>query len=360
VTQLCLLTDYQNRFGSKWLASPYRSGYDRRLLAKSFARYGYAVEYKQFSEVFSRWKEWAGEVVLYTSSEEVGNTYKTYVEDIVYGLEEAGAHLLPRAAFLRAHHNKAFMEILRDRLLGEGLTGLQSRSFGTLEELAAALERNEIEVPCVLKPASGAMSSGVTMARTAEEILRQAKQLSRTSHPWHEFKEYVRSRKLPGYRPESRYQAKFIVQPLIPGLDGDWKVLVYGDQYYVLKRHVRPGDFRASGSHVNYLPGGRSGIPDVVLSLVEQVYNKLDVPHLSVDVAFDGSRAYLFEFQAIYFGTSTHNLCEKYFIKQEGQWVLQKKTLDQEGVYAWGVAHYLARRGQPISAPCDDLSRSKL
>ena len=350
MTPLYLVTDYKNRFGSKWMSSPYLSGYDHGVLAESFARYGFAVEYVPCAEVFSRPRSWAGQLVLYTSCEEIGDNYKPYIEDVVYGLEEAGARLLPRAAFLRAHNNKVFMELLRDQLLGEELTGLKSRCFGTLEELEAALERNEIALPCVLKPVAGSMSSGVTMARTAEELLQRAKRLSRTPHRLYELRDFLRAKKIRGYRRESCHQGRFIVQPLIPGLSADWKVLVYGDQYYVLKRHVRPGDFRASGSHNNYLPGRHAGIPDVVLSLVEQVYRRLDVPHLSADVAFDGNRPYLFELQTLYFGTSTQDFCEEYFTREEERWVFRKKTMNQEEVLAWGVAHYLERHPEPVPA----------
>jgi len=350
MTPLYVVTDYKNRFGSKCRDNPYRSGYDHRLLAECYARYGLAVEYVPCAEVFSRPRQWEGQLVMYTSSEEIGNNYKPYIEDIIYGLEEAGARVMPRAAFLRAHHNKVFMELLRDQLLGEELTGLKSRCFGTLEELAAALEKDEIPLPCVLKPALGAMSRGVTKATTVQELIEKAKRLSRTPHRLYELRDFLRSKKVPGYRRESRYQGRFIVQPLIPGLSADWKVLVYGDQYYVLKRHVRPGDFRASGSHNNYLPGRHAGIPDVVLSLVEQVYRRLDVPHLSVDVAFDGKRPYLFEFQALYFGTSTHDLCEEYFTTEKDRWVFRKKTMNEEEVVAWGTAHYLGRHREPAPA----------
>jgi len=44
------------------------------------------------------------------------------------------------------------------------------------------------------------------------------------------------------------HRSKFIVQEFIPDLSNDWKVLVFWDKYYVLRRKNRPNDFRASGS----------------------------------------------------------------------------------------------------------------
>ena len=346
MTTVCLLTDYKNQFGSKWKATPYRGGFDKIALAGALAQYGYKAEFVPCANVFAQSRPWKDQIVLYTSSEEIGNNYKRFIEDVVYGLEEAGAHVLPRAAFLRANNNKVFMEIMREQLLGEELTGLKSFCFGTIEELEIALAKGLVSFPCILKPSYGAMSLGVSRAGSAGEALQQAKRISRTPHLMYELRDFARSmkRSLRGYLCESRFQGKFIIQPMIHGLNSDWKVLVYGDHYYVLKRHVRPGDFRASGSHVNYLPGRHSGIPDVVLDMVEQVYNRLDVPQLSVDVSFDDKRPYLFEFQAVYFGTSTQaEFCEEYFVKQDGEWGVLKKTMNQEEVYAWGLAHYLGK-----------------
>ena len=96
MTRLFLLTDYKNRFGLKWNAQPYRSGYDHQLLREAFAAHGYEAEFVPLAEVFVRPIAWRGQLVMYMSSEELGNNYKTYVEDVVYGLEELGARLLPR------------------------------------------------------------------------------------------------------------------------------------------------------------------------------------------------------------------------------------------------------------------------
>lgn len=344
-----LLTDYKGYFGSKWKARPYRGGYDLGALARAFAFHGYECEFMACSEVFASNVNWKGRIVLYTSSEEVGNNYKLYVEDVVLGLEEAGATVLPRGVFLRSHNNKVMMELLREQLLGEELTGLRSRTFGTLQELRRALGSKEIPFPCVLKSAYGSMSKGVSCAGSAEELLSKARRVSRTPHLLYEVRDAVRRHRplLRGYEPESRHQGAFVVQPLIAGLDCDWKVLVYGDHYYVLKRHTRPGDFRASGSHFNYRAGRDAGIPDRALEMVKTAYEKLDVPHLSADVAFDGDRAYLVEFQCVYFGTSTQaEFCSEYIQKADGQWNYFPKVMSQEEAYAYGVDYYLSQHRQ--------------
>ena len=44
-----------------------------------------------------------------------------------------------------------------------------------------------------------------------------------------------------------------IIQTFIPGLQGDYKVLFFGDKYYMMYRKNREHDFRASGSG-NFFP----------------------------------------------------------------------------------------------------------
>lgn len=345
--KLFLLTDYKNRLGSKWMSSPYRSGYDHHLITKAFLEYGLIAEILPMSEVFSGKYSWAGKTVLYTSCEEKGNNYKQYIEDIIFGLEEAGARVLPRASFLRANNNKVYMEIFRDVVLSEEFSGIKSRVFGTYEEFARAVEREEVAFPTVLKPSYGAMSVGVTVAESAADALRKAKILSRTPHIKYEIRDYLRTKRQRGYLQESRFQGKFISQPLIPGLTEDYKVLVYGDQYYVLRRGIRPGDFRASGSHYQYKAGRESGIPVVTLNFVEEIYQRFEVPHLSVDVVFDGTRSYLLEFQAVYFGTTTHaKFSEEYFTRKNGAWTVEKKRMNQEEIYAYAVHYFLNEKAR--------------
>ncbi|RLD52054.1 MAG: hypothetical protein DRJ05_17785, partial [Bacteroidetes bacterium] len=159
-------------------------------------------------------------------------------------------------------------------------------------------------------------------------------------------KEKIRIRKHTGYKPETKYQNKFIVQSFIPGLTNDWKVLVYGDHYYILKRGIKDNDFRASGSHYNYKAGSKSEFPLHMLDTIEKIYNMLEVPHLSLDFAYDGEKGYVHEFQAIYFGTSTLEFCDDYYIKKDGKWTTEPQQFDQEEEYVWGVVDFLKKHKQ--------------
>lgn len=348
--KIYILTDYKQYFGSKWEAIPYRSGFDKILLEKYFREYGYDSEFIQFKDVSFKDNYWKGENVIYTSSEETGLNYKSFIEDIVLGLERSGAKVIPGYDFLRANNNKVYMEILRDRLLGHETSGNSSKLYGTFEEVQQDVDQDIIKFPCVIKKATGSMSRGVYLANNKNELVKYAKKISRTKYYRAELKEQIRRMKNPGYKSESKYQGKFILQSFIPNLKNDWKVLVYGDHVYILNRGIKKHDFRASGSHYNYKKGSKSEFPIHMLDFVEGIYEKLNIPHLSLDFAYDGSRGYVHEIQAVYFGTSTLKFCDDFYIKKNGHWIIEKKEFDQEEEYVWGLITYLKKQSEIVKS----------
>ena len=341
-TLICL-TDYKNQFGSKWKATPYRSGLDKEYLSRLFQDFDYNVKFIPMTQVVFHDSVWKDRVVLYTSSEEYGLYYKNFIEDIVYGLKEAGARLIPDVSFLRANNNKVFMEILRQTKLPPDLQSISTNFYGTYDELDQAMQTKQITFPCVIKKAAGAMSRGVFLAKNEGDLRKEAKKVSCTRQLKVALKERIRTRKHKGYKPESDYQGKFIIQSFVPGLKNDWKVLVYGEKYFVLKRNIRENDFRASGSGYDYTSGSQAGFPVEMLGLIRKFYLKLNLPNLSVDFGFDGEKGYIFEFQAIHFGTSTHYKSQDYYDYADGEWLLQENTFDQEQIYVHSIIEYLNR-----------------
>ena len=97
------------------------------------------------------------------------------MEDIVLALKGLGAHVVPEYEFLRAHHNKVYMEILRKRMMDED-DRLLCLTFGSLEEFKAS------DIPdqqYVVKKASGAGSKGVALARDRAELTKLVEKFSR-------------------------------------------------------------------------------------------------------------------------------------------------------------------------------------
>lgn len=336
-----VLIDYKNNFGSKEYDIPYRSGMNKELLKKEFTKYDIETVFIPFSEVdFS--EDWYNKLVLYTSSEDNELKYKSYIEDIIYGLELKGAIVIPKYSFLKANNNKVFMEILRASLLRNECAN-DSRMFGTLEEAEKAIDSNEIKFPVVLKKAGGACSKGVRKADNPRELISQIKLLCSTKDFSFDTRDLLRKFRHKGYIRESVYREKFITQSMIQGLGYDWKLLIFGNRIFNLKRHVRSHDFRASGSHNNYKIGSESGLTPEMMDYAYEICNKLNLPMLSFDLAFDGERCHMIEFQALYFGSSTFFLSKDYYCKENGEWLLKSKEGSYEELYAWSINEYLIK-----------------
>jgi glutathione synthase/RimK-type ligase-like ATP-grasp enzyme len=342
---LYCIADYKNIFGSKFDAFPYRSGFDKDLLKRLFLKENIELSFIEPFDIYFINTDWKNKFILYTSSEEYKFHYKGFLEDIVLGLSEAGARVIPNYLFLRANNNKVFMEIVNQLKLPSNLHNLPALYFGTLDELKAYINGHEVTFPCVLKASAGSKSRGVMLAKNKKDLLEKAKKISSTFKIGVYLKELVRRKIHKGYLIESSFQRKFIIQPYIPALENDWKIIIYGEKYYILKRSVRLNDFRASGSGRNYLSGKEAGFPMDMLGYIRQYFLAFDVPNLSIDFGFDGSRGYIFEFQAVHYGTYTQQKSRDYYEYINGEWELKTNDLTAEEVYVYSIVRYMRMKG---------------
>ncbi len=346
------LMDYKSVFGSKKFNFPYRSGMDKEKLAHYFQELGYIVEYRFFNEIDFRSKEYIGKHIIYTSSEDVDYLYKSYIEDIIYGLEQMGANVMPTYNHLRANNNKVFMEFLRDY---KGYTSnLKSRSFGSMNDLLMEIET--LKFPVVFKTSEGAVGRGVKLVESPEDLIRQVKKTTKRNYKM-DLWDFGRSLKHKGYIKESLYRKKFIVQEFIPNLKNDWKILFYGEKLYIFKRPIQEGrDIRASGGGIqNYHYGLQAEAPYKIFDYASDIYNKMNVPHASIDIAYDGKEFYLIEFQSLYFGTSALVNSKGYFIKDKDVWRFIENQIELEKAYALGVDHYLKKQNKlSFEKVCND------
>jgi len=328
-----LLTNYRGAFGNKYKAAFYASGMDKVKLTTYFENQGYQAVFLSPSEIDFRDKKYKNSIVLYTTTEDYKEYYKLYIEDIVLGLEVLGAKVLPSYINLKSHHNKLFMEILRDVQDFELLNNIETQKFGTLEEFKKHFKKTDDDV--VVKMASGASSLGVFLGKGYSDLLTKVKKASKTVHLKKNIKEALRKIKYKNYIPVSNHRNKFITQNFIPNLSNDWKILVYLDKYYIFERPVRKNDFRASGSgKEKYLFGDKVNIPEGIFDYAKSVFDKLDAPMLSIDVAFANNQFYTLEFQFTGFGTAGQQLSDNYFYLQNGKWQSVYEKLDLEQVYA--------------------------
>jgi len=335
-----IIIDYKGFFGSKQKSLIYRGGMDLGHLVRLFNYKGFDVEILNFSDIdFVKIKQ-ESPFVIYTSSEDFGGFYKSFIEDIILSLEDAGLTCLPSYNYLRAHNNKVYMELLRRSRNFEELSSISSRVFGSFEELKNTTQ--EFKFPVVIKPASGAMSRGVSIAYNYDELLKKTQKISSTRNIIFDLKDRLRKLKYGDrYVPESLNRSKFIVQNFIPNLNNDWKVLVYGNKLFILYRGNRENDFRASGSGKFIF---RKDIPEGILDYAYSIMKKFDVPNISLDIGFDGKQFHTLEFQFLYFGTTTLEKSPFYFEKNGNSWDIVDKSLCLEEVYVESIVHYLREK----------------
>ena len=124
---------------------------------------------------------------------------------------------------------------------------------------------------------------------------------------------------------------------------------MYGEKLYCLARENRPNDFRASGS-------GRFSYPvrvaEDILNYTSELFQKFDCPCASFDVAYDGQRCHLLEFQFVSFGTYTIENAPHYFRLSESGWetVVGKSVVEEE--FARSVVEFIHRNS---SVQCPDV-----
>ena len=342
---LILMDDYRRFSNSR--VKP--GGIDANILVDLFSKKGYHAQSMTLMEI--DWDEdFSNTVVLYPSSELPGLFYKGFIEDIILRLRNKGALLLPDFIYFRAHHNKVFMEFLRQDFNNEELKSISSLCFGSVKGLLDVRGEECLKFPLVLKPSAGTGSSGVTKIDDMKHLIKTVRRITSVRLRSFQFtifnpKELIYKvkravnkilRKNQGY---PRISDKFILQTFIPNLLGDYKVLVFGQKYYPLFRLNRKSNFTASGS-------GKFSFPELnvelekVLNFAKLAYEEINTPVISLDIGFDGNKCHLIEFQCLSFGPAALELSPGWFLN-DGKWVFIQGNSILEDEYVMAVDYWL-------------------
>ncbi|MBQ6733895.1 MAG: hypothetical protein IJR00_03190 [Lachnospiraceae bacterium] len=296
----------------------------------------------------------AGTYVLYASSEDEGKFYKQYIEDALLALLGRGAVLLPEFKWFRAHGNKVFQERLRASFSDEKLQEPAGIGIGHVRELDRVI--GNVMYPAVIKSSGGAGSRGVVRADSERALWREVSRLMR--HTYYDFG-YTRGlrfglfvkrllRRITGKRVgdetvfRSAQTNAVVIQPLIEGLDGDYKVLYFYGKYFVLSRKNRDNDFRASGSGKFTFPERAEEVRDV-LDFARSAVKEIDTPMMSLDIGRTDTRCYLIEFQCVYFGTYTLQFAPCCFVPEGENWIRREGKHILEEEYAGAILKYINR-----------------
>lgn len=274
-------------------------------------------------------------------------TYQAYIRDVILDLSRSRSDvaLLPNLDQLLSFENKGYQELLKRRL---GIERVEGSYWGDFEDFRN--ENDAMEYPFVFKELQGSVSTGVSLIQSESDFKGKEHALKGAS-----FIERLRKWKKRFYpdeqgalkpdtelvaRHESSFaekRAPFVAQKFYPGLEYDFKVLVFGDRYFVLKRFVREKDFRASGSGRFEFVKPDDNLLDYAASLMK----KFNVPFISLDIIESDSGYGLVEFQGIGFGPYTVVEAATYFFKSGDDWDIGKSKLTLEEYYAEAIENTL-------------------
>ena len=318
-----------------------------------FITKGFIVDVKKFYELDLA-EDVKGIYILYQTSEAPGSFYKRYIEDLIFHLEKEGAVVLPCYEYLKAHHNKVFMELLRARFKDNSLKTVKSRCFGSWEDAL----NFQPGFPVVIKQASSSGAAGVFLARNGNDYRKYVKRAGRIITSRNAADLFINFVKIVVkkfikflYSSKSGYveydttpiSNPLIVQKFIDGLNGDFKVLVFDRKFYTLFRKNRKNDFRASGSGRFYdvLQEEQEGL----LDFARRITVEIDFPIIGMDIGFDGKLYHLLEFQMIHLGPTTLQRSTFWHEYHEGKWVRFDGESNLEEEFSRSIYNFLKSTG---------------
>lgn len=317
MSRILILTDYREQF---WLTTRHKqASFHVDDMVSCLKSLGHEVRVCQFSHLLFGKENYQGWYVVYQSTEDPYLLYNGFIEDCLLALQEQGAILVPDFKYNRAHHNKVFMEILRSTSGNAEINAIHSRVFGTFNEYEAFCNSNQAFFPQIVKLSEGSGSKNVIKINDSSE-LGKVRRLMKHKDILFWIKDKIKGflpGRYPNFKPQTNARRKIVVQNFIEGLSCDYKVLAFGSKYYVLRRGVRPGDFRASGSGLFEFP---EQLPDAFLDFAERTFKTFLVPFISMDLAQKEDDFFLIEFQFVSFGTYTLEKAKWHFERVADKW----------------------------------------
>lgn len=288
----------------------------------------------------------SGTVVFYTTS--YNEDYNQYIKDVILNLHISRPDivLIPNIDLLFSFENKGYQELYKKRL---GIENVKGTYFGDVDDFFE--KKISLQFPFVLKMLKGSVSSGVHLIRDLSDLNKLATKNKRRG-----FLDYLRHLKRIKNK-DSKHQdlrvsneigqnnfdkffserMPFVAQEFIPNLEFDYKVLVFGKKYYVLKRFVRNGDFKASGS-------GKFQWVEAPMQLLDYslyIFDEMRTPFISLDIFEDNGKYGLIEFQGIGFGPLTLTGAKFYYHKKGNAWEKVEGISNLEEEYANAINWFL-------------------
>ena len=332
--RIIILTGYERFFGQTrkpWV------GMNLDRLSQLLREGGYDVEEYEFHQLANQDIRIQDSIILYSFSQR--SQLRRYIRDIIWGLQNSSNLLIPSLDLLHCHENKGFQELYKQRL---GIDTLGGYYFSSSREL----RDYELNFPMVLKSVEGSNGKYVFLVHNREELQRRIRQMESgvgfLTHLDFVRRKYFRGKRVhegyPDYDNRTDYyqyrdysipEREFVLQEFVPDLRNDYRITVFYDHYFGVKRYNRPNDFRASGAKKFDF---EAEIGAELLDYARELRRKLNTPVACLDIGMKDGRFYLFEFQGLHFGIRPIIYSHGFYRQDADGWtfVRQKSTVEEE------------------------------
>lgn len=234
-----------------------------------------------------------------------------FAKQLIFSLENSGTKVFPD--FNTIWH---FDDKLGQKYLFEAIGAPLAPVWVFYDKTQALCWASRADFPKVFKLRNGASSQNVTLvtnSRQAKKIINKAfyygfsayNPLTSLKERWRLYamkktklqdvlEGFVRFAIPPKYaRVRGREKGYVYFQDFISGNDSDYRTVIIGDKAFAIKRMVRDGDFRASGSgHILY---NKEYIDETILRLSFETAEKLKTQCAAFDIVYQGTKPYILE-----------------------------------------------------------------
>lgn len=262
---------------------------------------------------------------------------RDYINDRLLALNYIGMRIVPSINHYLCHENKGLQSDIKSAL-----------NINTLNDYYAINDQNKVKISDakVVKLNEGFASKTVSLVKSQKDFEKFIRTNtifnSKLQDLIRHYKLKIRSLfKMKNAALLNKYyepRLSYVIQDFVSDLTFDYKVLIFSDKYYILKRGVRNNDFRASGSGIFEFP---EEVYSELLDFCESVFKKLDTPFVSIDVVEANNEFHLIEFQSIHFGPYTQIKSKLVFEKCDAKWVKYENKYSFEHLLAYSLERFI-------------------
>jgi len=305
-------------FGDFWYhsAGGDHKKFDLNMLIVFLKEYGLNAVPLRIDEI----KDTECRPIFYTSSE--NPEIRGWIVDHISILRDK--LLYPEYDLLLAHENKGYQALLAKK---RDLLQPKTKYVHDIDDY----EYSDIVVG---KSIHGAGSKGVKLIDSKRKLLHY--RIKPTINRWLRIirkKIILKDGYFENYYYKHKGHKRMVIQEFMSGLDYDYKVLIFFDRLYCLKRFTKPNDFRASGSGLFCEEKPDYGL----LNFAYKVSKKFRAPCMSLDIVAANKAYHLIEYQALNFGPLTLRLVDRCYEYKDGAWIVVKADPLIERNYAYAI-----------------------